>query len=73
MTREVRACKVCGARFSATEEDEFCPVCVLRSALADVDCEESSSGETLGTAPVREAQIAKLRVKPHTDILPQPA
>ncbi|HEY5706179.1 MAG TPA: serine/threonine-protein kinase [Terrimicrobiaceae bacterium] len=33
MAREVRACKVCGANFSATEENEFCPVCMLRRAL----------------------------------------
>ena len=30
MAREVRTCKVCGANFSATEENEFCPVCILR-------------------------------------------
>ena len=34
MARELRACKVCGANFSATEENEFCPVCMLRRALA---------------------------------------
>ena len=34
MAREVRTCKVCGANFSATEENEFCPVCMLRRALA---------------------------------------
>jgi serine/threonine protein kinase len=31
---EMRSCKVCGARFSATEESEFCPVCLLQGALA---------------------------------------
>jgi hypothetical protein len=34
MTREIRACKVCGANFSASKENEFCPVCMLRRALA---------------------------------------
>jgi predicted ATPase len=33
MAREVCTCKVCGANFSATEENEFCPVCMLRRAL----------------------------------------
>ena len=28
ITREIRACIVCGATFSATSE--FCPVCMLR-------------------------------------------
>ncbi len=32
ITREIRACIVCGATFSATSE--FCPVCMLRRALA---------------------------------------
>jgi rubrerythrin len=34
MAREARTCKVCGANFCATEENEFCPVCMLRRALA---------------------------------------
>ena len=32
--REMRTCPVCGARFSATEANESCPVCMLRKALA---------------------------------------
>ena len=56
MAREVRTCKVCGANFSATAENEFCPVCILRSALAGgVETDESPSGETK-PAPVRSAQ-----------------
>ena len=54
--RELRTCKVCGANFSATAENEFCPVCILRSALAGgVETDESRSGETK-PAPVRSAQ-----------------
>ena len=34
MAREIRACIVCGANFSATSDSEFCPVCMLRRALA---------------------------------------
>lgn len=26
VAREARTCKVCGANFSATQENEFCPV-----------------------------------------------
>ena len=33
MAREVRTCKICGANFSATQEHEFCPVCMLRRAF----------------------------------------
>ena len=56
MAREIRTCKVCGASFSATAENGFCPVCILRSALAGgVETNESPSGETT-PAPVRSAQ-----------------
>jgi hypothetical protein len=42
--REIRACKACGASFSATGENEFCPVCMLRKALAgSVESDKSSS------------------------------
>jgi hypothetical protein len=48
---DVRTCKVCGARFSATEENEFCPACMLRGALAGrVESEESSAGEMVKPA-----------------------
>ena len=32
VAREVRCCPTCGARFSATAENESCPVCLLREA-----------------------------------------
>jgi WD40 repeat protein/serine/threonine protein kinase len=32
---EIRTCPVCGTKFSAAEESDFCPVCVLRGALTD--------------------------------------
>jgi tRNA A-37 threonylcarbamoyl transferase component Bud32/predicted ATPase len=32
--REVRVCAACGSKFSAASENEFCPVCMLREALA---------------------------------------
>jgi hypothetical protein len=42
MARELRTCKVCGANFSATSDNESCPVCMLRRALAGgVECGES--------------------------------
>ncbi|MGB7837045.1 MAG: hypothetical protein WBL40_02920, partial [Terrimicrobiaceae bacterium] len=47
MAREMRACTVCGASFSATEENEFCPVCMLRRALAGgVESGESFSEDS---------------------------
>src|SRR5271157_180538 len=44
--REIRACSVCGAKFSATRNSEFCPMCMLRKALADgVESGEFSASE----------------------------
>jgi hypothetical protein len=55
--REIRACKVCGAKFSAAEENEFCPVCVLRRALAGgVESGESFSEDAASSTPKEAAQ-----------------
>jgi serine/threonine protein kinase len=41
--REIRVCAACGSKFSAASENEFCPVCMLREALAGgVESGESS-------------------------------
>jgi TolB-like protein/tRNA A-37 threonylcarbamoyl transferase component Bud32 len=48
--REVRTCAVCGAKFSSTSENWFCPVCALQSALSKaldpVSDSEPGSAET---------------------------
>jgi Protein kinase domain len=44
--REVRTCSVCGAKFSAEKESDFCPVCMLRGVLID----ESQPTESLNPA-----------------------
>jgi tRNA A-37 threonylcarbamoyl transferase component Bud32 len=46
--REIRTCSVCGAKFSATRNSEFCPTCMLRRALAvEVESGESPSEDTV--------------------------
>src|SRR6201987_2335201 len=40
--REIRTCSVCGSKFSATRNSEFCPTCMLARSLAD----EFESGES---------------------------
>src|SRR5580692_7284215 len=47
--REIRACAACGAKFSPASENEFCPVCMLREALA---C-GVESGESFSEDPVK--------------------
>jgi serine/threonine protein kinase len=47
--REIRVCAACGAKFSPASENEFCPVCMLREALAG----GVESGESFSEEPVR--------------------
>src|ERR1700740_156470 len=46
--RERRVCSVCGAKFSATRNSEFCPMCMLHQALPDaVESVESPSEDSV--------------------------
>ena len=54
--REMRTCPVCGTRFSATEANESCPVCMLRKALAGrVESGASLVQDTVSPAPKHAA------------------
>jgi serine/threonine protein kinase len=54
--REMRTCPVCGARFSATEENEFCPVCMLHKALArEAESTVAVSEDTVRPTPEHAA------------------
>jgi tRNA A-37 threonylcarbamoyl transferase component Bud32/predicted ATPase len=55
--REIRVCGACGSRFSAASESEFCPVCMLREALAGgVESGESFSEDPVKLKPKDAAQ-----------------
>ena len=57
MAREIRVCSVCGARFSAAGDNESCPVCMLRRALAGgVESGESFSEDAASSTPKAAAQ-----------------
>jgi tetratricopeptide (TPR) repeat protein len=50
--REIRACTICGARFSVLADRESCPMCMLRQALGGgVESSESCSEETVEPLP----------------------
>ena len=50
--REVQTCVICGANFSATKENDFCPVCLLRGALdVAIESEKSDSEKAVGRGP----------------------
>src|SRR5271165_464955 len=49
---EIRICAACGAKFSATSENAFCPVCMLREVLAG----GVESSESFSKDPVKPTQ-----------------
>ena len=69
--QEARTCPVCGTKFFATADREFCPVCVLRGAASgesaatgkpdSVSGSPDSSGETEGTSQVRRFENYEAR------------
>ena len=55
--REIRTCTVCGAKFSAIADSEFCPMCMLRKALAaGVESGESSPEDAVKPTPNQSTQ-----------------
>src|ERR1700726_5284461 len=55
--REIRTCTVCGAKFSAIADSGFCPMCMLRKALAaGVESGESSPEDAFKPTPNQSAQ-----------------
>ena len=54
---EIRTCPDCGAKFSATRDDDFCAVCLLRIALTDGG--QSTEGQDLGPEPEENVSVGK--------------
>ena len=48
--REARTCPVCGSKFFATADSEFCPVCILREATSGESAATGESGSVSGLA-----------------------
>lgn len=61
----MRTCNVCGARFSATEENESRPVCMLRQAVAA----ESESSATCSADTMRPTPDHATRRFEHYDLV----
>jgi hypothetical protein len=68
--REIRACTVCGARFSALADSESCPMCVPRQALAGgVESSEFSSEDAAKPLPERPPRrFDHYQVAIHADV-----
>ncbi len=52
--REARNCPACGAKFFATADGEFCPVCILRRAASGESAVTGESGSVSGSAASTE-------------------
>ena len=50
--REPRACPICGTKFVATADREFCPVCILHGAFG---AESGATGESGSVAELAAA------------------
>ena len=48
--QEARTCPVCGTKFFATADSEFCPVCILRGATSEESASTGESGSVSGLA-----------------------
>ena len=48
--REARTCPVCGTKFFAAADREFCPVCILRGATGEESEAIGESGSISGSA-----------------------
>jgi serine/threonine protein kinase/Flp pilus assembly protein TadD len=48
--QEARTCPVCGTKFLATADREFCPVCILRGATSEESAATGESGSVSGSA-----------------------
>ena len=47
---EAWTCQVCGTKFFATADSEFCPVCILRGAASGESASTGESGSVSGLA-----------------------
>src|SRR5215472_4832489 len=50
LPQEPRTCPVCGTKFYATADSEFCPACILRGATSGESASTGESGSVSGLA-----------------------
>ena len=60
---EARTCPVCGTKFSATIDREFCPVCILRGATGGESATTGESSSISGSAASPEDTEGKPQVR----------
>jgi hypothetical protein len=61
--REARTCPICGAKFFASADREFCPVCILRGAFGAKSAAIGEPGSVSGSAASAEEADAGSAVR----------
>ena len=54
--QEARTCPICGTKFVATADREFCPVCILRGAFGAESVATGESDSVAELAPARSSE-----------------
>jgi len=62
MHQEARTCPVCGTKFFATADVEFCPVCILREAAEGESVATGEQGPEFGLADGAPDMVAAMQV-----------
>ena len=65
---ETRTCRICGTKFFATADREFCPVCILHGAVATATGESGSASESAGS-PGDSAGTPQIRRFEHYEVI----
>ena len=68
--REPRTCPVCGTKFFATTDSEFCPVCILQGAFGAGSAATGESGSASGSAASLEEteSVSQVRRFEHYEV-----
>jgi serine/threonine protein kinase len=70
LQREPRTCPVCGTKFYATADGEFCPVCILRGATGEESAVAGGPGSVSSSADTsKEAETPQPRRFEHYEVM----
>jgi len=71
LPRQAHTCPVCGTKFFATADSEFCPVCILRGATSRKSASTGESGSVSGLAASTEQtdRVSQVRRFEHYEVM----
>ena len=72
LPQEARTCPVCGTKFYATADSEFCPVCILRGVTGGESTPTGESGslsESTGASTEQTDRASQVRRFDHYEVM----